>query len=82
MITFMNWTMRYVNWSLVMNRLRELRHEHNELQIDLAVGVGMDKQEISRYELGITVPSLKRLIIFADYYNVSIDYLVGRSDER
>ncbi|TOY70754.1 XRE family transcriptional regulator [Leuconostoc citreum] len=64
-----------------MNRLRELRHEHNELQIDLAVGVGMDKQEISRYELGITVPSLKRLIIFADYYNVSIDYLVGRSDE-
>ncbi|MCT3071623.1 XRE family transcriptional regulator [Leuconostoc citreum] len=65
-----------------MNRLRELRHEHNELQIDLAVGVGMDKQEISRYELGITVPSLKRLIIFADYYNVSIDYLVGRSDER
>lgn len=65
-----------------MNRLRELRHEHNELQIDLAVGVGMDKQEISRYELGITVPSLKRLIILADYYNVSIDYLVGRSDAR
>ncbi|WP_308412443.1 helix-turn-helix domain-containing protein [Leuconostoc citreum] len=81
MITFMSWMKRYVNWSLVMNRLRELRHEHNELQIDLAVGVGMDKQEISRYELGITVPSLKRLIIFADYYNVSIDYLVGRSDE-
>ena len=65
-----------------MNRLRELRHEHNELQIDLAVGVNMDKQEISRYELGVTVPSLKRLIILADYYNVSIDYLVGRSDER
>ncbi|WP_311317071.1 helix-turn-helix domain-containing protein [Leuconostoc citreum] len=79
---FMNWTTRYANWSLVMNRLRELRLEHKERQIDLSVGVEIDTQDISRYERGVTLPSLKRLIIFADYYNVSIDYLVGRSDER
>lgn len=65
-----------------MNRLRELRLEHKERQIDLSVGVGIDTQDISRYERGVTVPGLKRLIILADYYNVSIDYLVGRSDVR
>ncbi|WP_368434565.1 helix-turn-helix domain-containing protein [Leuconostoc citreum] len=82
MITFMNWMTRYVNWSLVMNRLRELRLGHKERQIDLSVGVEIDTQDISRYERGVTMPGLKRLIRFADYYNVSIDYLVGRSDER
>lgn len=65
-----------------MNRLRELRLEHKERQIDLSVGTDIDTQDISRYKRGVTVPSLKRLIIFADYYSVSIDYLVGRSDER
>ncbi|MFH0349405.1 helix-turn-helix domain-containing protein [Leuconostoc citreum] len=42
-----------------MNRLRELRLEHKERQIDLSVGVGIDTQDISRYERGVTVPSLK-----------------------
>ncbi|CCF28060.1 hypothetical protein LCIT_03950 [Leuconostoc citreum] len=65
-----------------MNRLRELRLGHKERQIDLSVGVEIDTQDISRYERGVTMPGLKRLIRFADYYNVSIDYLVGRSDER
>jgi len=41
-----------------MNRLRELRLEHKERQIDLSVGVGIDTQDIARYELGVTVPSL------------------------
>ncbi|WP_370672749.1 helix-turn-helix domain-containing protein [Leuconostoc lactis] len=65
-----------------MKRLRELRIENAETQIDLSVELDFDAQEISRYERGVVSPSLKRLITIADYYDVSIDYLVGRSDER
>jgi len=65
-----------------MKRLRELRLENVETQLDLSVELDFDAQEISRYERGVVLPSLKRLITIADYFDVSIDYLVGRSDER
>ncbi|QEA43283.1 helix-turn-helix transcriptional regulator [Leuconostoc lactis] len=65
-----------------MKRLRELRLENAETQLDLSVELDFDAQEISRYERGVVSPSLKRLIMIADYFDVSIDYLVGRSDER
>ncbi|KQB82451.1 helix-turn-helix domain-containing protein [Leuconostoc lactis] len=65
-----------------MKRLRELRLENAETQLDLSVELDFDAQEISRYERGVVLPSLKRLITIADYFDVSIDYLVGRSDER
>ncbi|WP_334103843.1 helix-turn-helix transcriptional regulator [Leuconostoc lactis] len=65
-----------------MKRLRELRFENAETQLDLSVELDFDAQEISRYERGVVLPSLKRLITIADYFDVSIDYLVGRSDER
>ena len=65
-----------------MKSLRELRLENAETQLDLSVELDFDAQEISRYERGVVLPSLKRLITIADYFDVSIDYLVGRSDER
>ncbi len=65
-----------------MKRLRDLRLENAETQLDLSVELDFDAQEISRYERGVVLPSLKRLITIADYFDVSIDYLVGRSDER
>lgn len=65
-----------------MKRLRELRLENAETQLDLSVELDFDAQEISRYERGVVLQSLKRLITIADYFDVSIDYLVGRSDER
>lgn len=65
-----------------MERLRELRLENAETQLDLSVELDFDAQEISRYERGVVSPSLQRLITIADYFDVSIDYLVGRSDER
>ena len=65
-----------------MKRLRELQLENAETQLDLSVELDFDAQEISRYERGVVSPSLKRLITIADYFDVSIDYLVGRSDER
>ena len=65
-----------------MKRLKELRLENNEIQLDLAAALDLDVQEISRYERGVISPSLKQLIMIADYYDVSIDYLVGRTNER
>lgn len=65
-----------------MERLKELRLENNEVQLDLAAALDLDVQEISRYERSVVSPGLKRLIMIADYYDVSIDYLVGRTDER
>lgn len=65
-----------------MERLKELRLENNKIQLDLAAALDLDVQEISRYERGLVSPGLKRLIMIADYYDVSIDCLVGRTDER
>ncbi|TOZ06291.1 helix-turn-helix domain-containing protein [Leuconostoc pseudomesenteroides] len=66
-----------------MNRLRDLRKESglkiSELSNELNL-VGADA--IGKYERGEREPNINRLIMIADYFHVSIDYLVGRSDVR
>lgn len=65
-----------------MNRLRELRKERG-LTLDwVSVETNINSIYLSRYERGKVNPSISTLITLADYYNVSIDYLVGRSDVR
>lgn len=62
------------------NRIKDLREDANMRQIDLANAVGIDQRTISNYETGKTYPDSFALIKIADYFNVSIDYLVGRTD--
>lgn len=62
------------------NRIKDLREDANMRQIDLADAVGIDQRTISNYETGKTYPDSFALIKIADYFNVSIDYLVGRTD--
>ncbi|ORI39398.1 transcriptional regulator [Leuconostoc mesenteroides subsp. cremoris] len=66
-----------------MNRLRELRIERglkiSELSNELNLA-GSDA--VGKYERGEREPNIHILIAIADYFNVSIDYLVGRSDFR
>lgn len=65
-----------------MDRLRELRKERG-LTLDwVSVGTNINSVYLSRYETGKVSPSIPTLIRLADYYDVSIDYLVGRSDVR
>ena len=61
-----------------MNRIRDLREDKDLRQSDLAEMVGIDQRTISNYETGKSNPDSNALIKLADFFNVSIDYLVGR----
>ena len=62
-----------------MNRIRELREDRDLRQSDLAKETGIDQRTISNYETGKSNPDSYALIKLADYFGVSIDYLVGRT---
>ena len=62
-------------------RLKELRTSRRLYQRDLAELLGISIRGYQCYETGEHEPGVKKLIALADYYNVSIDYLVGRTDD-
>lgn len=62
-------------------RLKELRKSRHITQLKLAMDLHMNQNTISRYETGEREADYKTLIMFADYFNVSIDYLLGRTDD-
>lgn len=61
-------------------RLKELRKQKNISQLKLAMDLTMNQNSISRYETGEREADYATLIKFADYFNVSIDYLLERTD--
>lgn len=61
-------------------RLKELRKKRHISQVSLALALNMNQNSISRYETGEREADYKTLIAFADYFNVSIDYLLGRTE--
>ena len=61
-------------------KLKELRKKRNLSQVRLAIELNMTQNSISRYETGEREADYKTLIIFADYFNVSVDYLLGRTE--
>lgn len=63
-------------------RLRELRKKRNITQLKLAMDLGLNQNAISRYETGEREADYATLIALADYFGVSIDYLLGRTDEE
>ena len=65
-----------------MNRLKEIREDHDLYQKDIAKYLNMDQSNYSKYELEkINIP-IETLHKLADYYNTSIDYLLYRTDQR
>lgn len=62
------------------SQFKKVRQERNLTQKQVADGIGVAEQAYQRYEYGRTVPSALVLIALADYFDVSLDYLVGRSD--
>lgn len=65
-----------------ITRLRELREQKQLKQIDIAKLLNITQQQYSEYELGTRIIPLKKLIILADYYNVSIDYILSRTNKK
>lgn len=61
-------------------RLKELREKKKMSQIRLSIELNLNQNSISRYENGIREADYKTLILFADYFDVSLDYLLGRTD--
>ena len=61
-------------------RLRELRKKKRLSQLKLAMDLNMNQNSISRYETGEREADYATLISFAEYFDVSIDYLLGRTD--
>ena len=64
-----------------MFRLKELRQKKHISQVKLAMDLNMNQNSISRYETGEREADYKTLIAFADYFGVSVDYLLGRTDD-
>lgn len=65
----------------IKNGIKKLRIERKVTQRDIAEGIGVSPVSIQRFEYGTVRPSLDTLIALADYFDVSLDYLVGRSDD-
>ena len=61
-------------------KLKNLRKERGISQLKLAMDLNMNQNSISRYENGQRQADYTTLIAFADYFDVSIDYLLERTD--
>lgn len=62
-----------------MEKLRQIRKENGITMKQLAVAVGVAEASISFYETGKRQPDIETLCRLANYFNVSIDYLVGNN---
>lgn len=62
-------------------RLKEIRANSHMKQREVAEYLGMKLRSYQSYEIGQTQPPLKKLIALADYFDVTLDYLMGRTDE-
>ena len=63
-------------------RLKELRKMKRISQVRLAIDLNMNQTTISRYENMERQADYETLIRFADYFGVSVDYLLGRTDHK
>lgn len=65
---------------MYLRRLRDLREDHDLKQTDIAEMLNIQQTVYSRYERGFQNIPLDFLVILADYYDVSTDYILERTD--
>ncbi len=63
-------------------RIRDLREDHDLTQAQLAQILKITRQQYGLYESGKRTIPIDLLVTIADYYNVSIDYIVARSNSK
>ncbi len=68
--------------SINISRLKEIREDRDLLQKDVAKILKTSQKQYSLYENGIRLIPIDKLAILAKYYNTSVDYLIGLTDER
>lgn len=67
---------------MIKDRLKELRKERKESQEQVARASGIALRNYQRLEQGSSLPSYETFCALADHFEVSLDYLAGRTDER
>ena len=68
----------YIN----LSRLRDIRKDRDLSQKDIEKVLNTSQVQYSRYEMGIRLLPIDKLVMLANYYNVSTDYLLGLTNER
>lgn len=67
---------------MMQNNLRKLRKEKGLSQIAVQMQTGIEQALISKYENGERVPPTETLMQLVDFYGVSMDYIMGRTDRK
>lgn len=63
-----------------MRRMRDLREDHDKTQQEIADILGTSQTMYARYERGANELPIRHLLKLCDYYHVSADYFLGRTD--
>ena len=58
-------------------KISELRNKNNLTQFALAKALGVTRSSVNAWEMGISLPTIERIIDIAQYFHVSVDYLLG-----
>lgn len=66
--------------AVVGERIKYLRHEGSLSQVALAEKISSNQKQVSKWERGQIEPNIDMLKRLADYFEVSVDYLIGRTD--
>lgn len=69
-----------INYQKLFNRLKKLRVQHGYSQRQLGNKLGFSQTTYSNYERGFRKITTQKLMLISQFYNVSLDYLVGKSD--
>ena len=62
-------------------RIRDLREDHDKTQTEIAEMLGTSQTMYARYERGASELPIRHLVRLADYYDVSTDYILCRTDQ-
>ena len=65
-----------------IQRLKEIREDKDLYQKDIAKILNITQQQYNKYELGINSIPIEKLDKLANFYNTSVDYLIGRTNNR
>ena len=67
---------------MYFRRLRDLREDNDKKQVDIASYLEIAQTVYSRYERGFQTIPVEHLIKLADFYGVTTDYILGRTDKK
>lgn len=68
--------------NLFCERLKQLRKKDKLTQGELASKLNIDRSTLTYYETGYRIPDIQKVALIADYFRVSVDYMLGRTNVR